>query len=164
MTLELWSLKRIEEKIFLLLRLELQDMGLEAKLDVQQGDDSEIRQQVEDLRDLYSQNQKIITSRDETIKEKDEKIRKLEQQLSRFDENSVPLFQVGEEARVLFSALEELSYSDRIKTNFKSVDTVRVFSFGWYDSIPRRTVRQQDPKLRTWLKTRLQLDTLRVQN
>ncbi len=145
-------------------KVKLQDMGLEAKLDVQQGDDSEIRQQVEDLRDLYSQNQKIITSRDETIKEKDEKIRKLEQQLSRFDENSVPLFQVGEEARVLFSALEELSYSDRIKTNFKNVDTVRVFSFSWYDSIPSRTVRQQDPKLRTWLKTRLQLDTLRVQN
>ena len=145
--------------------VKIQDMGLnKVKLDVQQGDDSEIRQEVQDLRDLYSQNQKIITSRDESIKEKDEKIRKLEQQLSRISENSVPLYQVGEEARVLFSALEELSYSDRIRTNFKSIDTVRVFQFNWYDSIPRKTVREQDPRLRNWLKTRLQLDTLRLSN
>jgi len=142
-----------------------QEMGLEeVTLDVQQGDVSEIRQEVQDLRDLYSQNQKIITSRDVTIKEKDEKIRKLEQRLSRIDESSVPLFQVGEEAKVLFSALQELSYSDRIRTNFKTIDTVRVFQFTWYDSISRRIVRQQDPQLKAWLKTRLQLDTLRVAN
>lgn len=146
-------------------KVKVQEMGLkEVKLDVQQGDDSEIRQQVEDLRDLYSQNQKIITSRDESIKEKDEKIRLLEQQLSRLSENSIPLYQVGEEAQVLFSALEELSYSDRIRTNFKALDTVRIFQFNWYDSIPRKTVREQDPRLRSWLKTRLQLDTLRVSN
>ncbi|NNC69623.1 MAG: DUF389 domain-containing protein, partial [Flavobacteriaceae bacterium] len=143
--------------------VKLADMGLKGvELDVQQGDDSEIRQQVQDLRDLYSQNQKIITSRDESIKEKDEKIRLLEQQLTRITENSVPLYRVGEEAQVLFSALKELSYSDRIRTNFKSIDTIRVFEFDWYDSIPRKTVREQDPKLRNWLKTRLQLDTLRV--
>ena len=144
-------------------KVKMQEMGLnDTELVIQQGDDSEIRQQVQDLQDLYSQNQKIITSRDESIKEKDEKIRKLEQQLSRISESSIPLYQVGEEARVLFSALEELSYSDRIKTNFKSIDTVRVFQFNWYDSIPRRTVRQQEPKLKSWLKTRLKLDTLRV--
>ena len=144
-------------------KVKMQEMGLnDVELDVQQGDDSEIRQQVQDLQDLYSQNQKIISSRDESIKEKDEKIRQLEQQLSRISENSIPLYQVGEEARVLFSALEELSYSDRIKTNFKRIDTIRIFQFNWYDSIPNKTAKEQEPKLRNWLKTRLQLDTLRV--
>lgn len=52
----------------------MEEMGLnETTLKVLQGDGSEIRQQVQDLQDLYSQNQKIINSRDESIKEKEEK-------------------------------------------------------------------------------------------
>ncbi len=146
-------------------KVKMQEMGLiDTELRIQQGDDSEIRQQVQDLQDLYSQNQKIITSRDESIKEKDEKIRLLENQLSRINENSIPLYQLGEEAKVLFPALQELSYSDMIKTNFKSIDTLRVFQFNWYDSIPRKTIREENPKLRAWLKARLKLDTLRVSN
>lgn len=144
-------------------KVRMQELGLtDAKLEVQQGDDSEIRQQVQDLQDLYSQNQKIITSRDESIKEKDEKIRLLEHQLARMSANSIPLQQVGKEAKVIFSALSSLSYSDKIKTNYKTIDTLRYFQFGWYDSIPRKEVKAQEPKLKEWLKTRLQLDTVRV--
>jgi uncharacterized membrane protein len=141
----------------------LEEMGLaEAKLDVLQGNDSEIRQQVDDLRDLYSQNQKIITSRDETIKEKEDKIRLLERQLTVINSKSIPFRQVSTEAKIIASALEELSYSDVVKTNFKSIDTVRMFYFKWYDSIPNKVIRQEEPELKKWLQARLQLDTLRV--
>jgi len=143
--------------------LRMQELGLnDAILNVQQGDDSEIRQQVQDLQDLYSQNQKIINSRDESIKEKEEKIRLLENQLTNISKKSIPFAQVGNEAKVIAASLEELSYSDVIKTNFKSIDTVRIFHFKWYDSIPTKVVNKEEPVLKKWLQTRLQLDTLRI--
>jgi len=144
-------------------KLRMQELGLgDAKLNVQQGNDSEIREQVKDLRDLYSQNQKIITSRDETIKEKEDKIRLLERQLTIISKKSIPFKQVSSEAKIIASGLEELSYSDVVKTNFKSIDTVRMFYFKWYDSIPNRVITNEEPGLKKWLQTRLQLDTLRV--
>ncbi len=143
----------------------MEKIGLnDTNLNVQQGNDSEIQEQVEDLRDLYSQNQKIITSRDETIKEKEDKIRLLERQLTIISSKSIPFKQVSAEAKIIASGLEELSYSDVIKTNFKSIDTVRMFYFKWYDSIPRKVIRAEEPDLKKWLKTRLQLDTVRVGN
>ena len=143
--------------------LRLNELGLEnATLNVQQGNDSEIRQQVEDLRDLYSQNQKIISSRDESIKEKEDKIRLLENQLTKISKRSIPFRQVSAEAKIISSGLEELSYSDVVKTNFKSIDTVRMFYFKWYDSIPRKVILKEEPELKKWLQTRLQLDTIRA--
>ncbi len=143
--------------------LRLNELGLEnATLNVQQGNDSEIRQQVEDLRDLYSQNQRIITSRDETIKEKEDKIRLLEKQLTKINNRSIPFRQVSAEAKIISSGLEELSYSDVVKTNFKSIDTVRMFYFKWYDSISKKVIQKEEPELKKWLQTRLQLDTIRA--
>jgi uncharacterized hydrophobic protein (TIGR00271 family) len=141
----------------------LKELGLEnAILNVQQGNDSEIREQVEDLRDLYSQNQKIITSRDESIKEKEEKIRLLERQLTTITRKSIPFRQVSAEAKIIASGLEELSYSDVVKSNFTRIDTVRMFYFKWYDSIPKKVIVGKEPELKKWLQTRLQLDTIRV--
>ncbi len=137
------------------------EMGLEnTELIVQQGNDSEIRQH--DLRDLYSQNQRIITSRDETIKQKEDKIRLLERQLTVINANSVPFRQVSTEAKIIAEGLEELSYSDVVRTNFHRIDTVRMFYFKWYDSIPSKVIQVKEPELKKWLQTRLQLDTIRV--
>jgi len=145
-------------------KVRIQELGLnKTQLIVQQGDDSEIRQQVQDLQDLYSQNHKIITSRDESIKEKEDRIQLLETELSKFYDKSIPLKQIGEEAKINYSGLQEISYSDIIKTNFNTLDTIRAFQFKWYDSIPHKVVKIQEPKLKAWLKTRLKLDTLRVQ-
>lgn len=70
--------------------------------------------------------------------------------------------QVGNEAKVIANSLEELSYSDVIKTDFKRIDTVRIFHFKWYDSISNKVISKEEPVLKKWLQTRLQLDTLRV--
>jgi len=141
----------------------LVDLGLEdTDLRVQQKDDTEILSKVNDLENLYAQNQKLLNSREESIREKEDKIRLLERQLNLISQKSIPFKQVSSEAKIIASGLEELSYSDVIKTNFKSIDTVRVFYFKWYDSIPRKVIRTEEPELKKWLKTRLQLDTVRV--
>lgn len=142
----------------------LPNYGLEqTKLIIQQGvDDSDLRYEVKNLSDLYTQNQKIISSRDESIKEKEEKIKLLESELSKYYSNQIPFIQISKEAQINYNGLSELSYAKMVITNFNSIDTIAVFNAKWYDSVPNTT--NQQLLLKKWLKTRLKLDTLELNN
>lgn len=141
----------------------LNDMGLtDVELNVQQEDDSEIRQQVENLQDLYSQNQKIITSRDESIKEKEDRIRLLESELSKYFDDQVPFKVISEEAKIIYEGIEEMSYYKQIKTDFSKIDSLAVFSIKWKEEVDSKNLQVQEEKLKLWLKKRLELDTLKV--
>ena len=140
----------------------LPEYGLKGtKLNFQQGvDDSDLRNEVRNLTDLYTQNQKLINTRDEDLKEKEIKIKLLESEISKFYENEVPFLQISQEAQINYTGLAEISYSKLVKTNFQHVDTITVFNTTWYDSIPNSKLQQL--QLEKWLKTRLNLDTLVV--
>lgn len=140
----------------------LPEYGLEGtNLRIFQGrDDSDLRHEVKNLTELYTQNQKIISSRDESIKEKEDKIKLLESEISKYFDNQIPFIQISEEAQINYTGLAELSYSKQITTNFKSVDTINVFNTKWYDSVPNTA--NQELQLKKWLKMRLKLDTLVV--
>ena len=141
----------------------LTKIGLEGvKLNVQQMDDSEMRQQVQNLQDLYSQNQKIITSRDESIKEKEDRIRLLESELSKFYDDQVPFKTISEEAKINYEGIEHMSYYKQIKTDFNKIDSLAVFSVKWKEDINSKILQGQEQKLNLWLKKRLDLDTLKV--
>ena len=142
----------------------LPEYGLDnTNLIIHQGmDDTDIRNEVENLTELYTQNQKIISSRDESIKEKEEKIRLLENELTKFYNSQIPFLQISKEAQVNYNGLKKLSYAKLVETNFTSTDTINVFNAKWYDSVPNS--KQQQLLLKKWLKTRLNLDTLIVNN
>lgn len=131
------------------------------KLIFQQGiDDSDIRNKVKNLTDLYALNQEIISSRDESIKEKEDKIKLLETEISKYYKEQIPFTQVSKEAQVLFNGLAQIGYAKFVTTNFKTSDTLSVFDTKWHDSIPNTNL--QEIQLKKWLKTRLKLDTLVV--
>lgn len=138
----------------------LPDYGLEGtNLRIFQGrDDSDLRHEVKNLTDLYAQNQKIITSRDESIREKEEKIKFLENEINKFFERKIPFSQISKEAKINYEGLSELTFASEISTNFESFDTIIVFKPKWYDSISG--IDQKEIQLAKWLKTRLELDTL----
>ncbi len=140
------------------------EYGLDGtELDFQQGeDDSDIRHEVKNLTDLYVQNQKIISSRDETVREKEEKIKLLTTQISKYQSAEIPFIQISKEAQINYTGLEHLSYAKLIHTNFNSVDTITVFNARWNDSI--RNIPDKQLVLKKWLKTRLNLDTLQLNN
>lgn len=142
-------------------KAKLPEYGLEeTKLIIQQGvDDSDLRSEVKNLSDLYSQNQKIISSRDESIKEKEDKIKLLESELSRYYDNQIPFIQISKEAQSNYNGLSSLSYAKMVYTNFNTTDTITVFNAKWYDSV---NTSQQEILLKKWLKIRLKLDTLVV--
>lgn len=141
----------------------LPEYGLkDAKLIIEQGVDSDLMHDVENLTELYRKNQKLITSRDESLKEKEEKIKLLESELSKFYSAKVPFIQISKEAQINYVGLKQMSYSLRYKTNFKTVDTIAVFNAVWDATVEDKS--QEEIKFKKWLKTRLNLDTLVVNN
>ena len=141
----------------------LADLGLvDIDLKIQQQDDTEMIAQVKNLQDLYSQNQKIITSRDESIKEKEDRIRLLENELNKFYKDQIPFKSVSEEAKINYSGIEQMSYAKKVVTNFSKIDSIAFFSIKWKDGLAKNELNQQEQKLKLWLKTRLALDTLKV--
>ena len=132
------------------------------KLIVEQGADSDLINEVENLMELHEQNQTIISSRNETLKEKDARINLLETELGKFYANQIPFKQISKEAQINYSGLKQLSYSKLYKTNFKTIDTITVFYAVWDADLKNKN--QEEIRLKKWLKTRLNLDTLIVNN
>ncbi|MFA5299219.1 MAG: DUF389 domain-containing protein [Lutibacter sp.] len=132
------------------------------KLIIKQGGDSDLMQEVENLTELYKQNQKLISTRDESLKEKEDKIKLLETELSKFYASQIPFVQISKEAQINYGSLKQLSYAKRFNTNFKSIDTINVFNATWDKSVSKKD--PQKDQLKKWLKTRLNLDTLVVNN
>ena len=132
-------------------------------LNMKQGtDNTDLRAELKSLSDLYVQNQKIITSRDEDIKSKEVRIRLLEDELSRFYGNQVPFDEISKEAKINYGEMEEMSYYKQVKTDFNTMDSLTVFSVKWKDKVVKKTVNKQEQKLKMWLKVRLKLDTLKL--
>lgn len=135
---------------------------LNTQLIFEQGSDSNLMQDVQNLTELYVQNQKLISSRDETLKEKEDKIKLLEAELSKFYTHQIPFGQISKEAIINYPGLKQLSYSTQFRTNFKKVDTITAFNAEWYDAVKNK--RKEELRFKKWLKTRLNLDTLIVNN
>ena len=140
---------------------QLPNYGLtDTKLIVEQGVDSDLIQEVENLTELYRKNQKLISTRDESLKEKEDKIKLLETELSKFYASQIPFIQISKEAQINYSGLMKLSYAKHYKTDFKKMDTINVFNAVWDKSVPKKDLKKD--QLKKWLKTRLNLDTLVV--
>ena len=141
---------------------QLRDLGLsQTKLIIQQGkDDTEIKEKMDKLEATYADQIKFISQRDESIKNKELTIQKLKEDLQLMYENLIPFKKISAEAKINYEGLKSLSYANRISTNFRTIDTIAVFSTQWYDSVP--DTDKQFVKLQSWLKTRLELDTLEV--
>jgi uncharacterized hydrophobic protein (TIGR00271 family) len=137
--------------------------GLKATLNVRQNkDDSDIRNDLNNLRDLYAQNQKIISSRDDNIAQKNAKIKLLESQMTTYFKSKIPFEQISQEAKINYGDLKNLSFYKRLTTDFNRIDTLVVFETVWADSIEEIQKEQNIERLNLWLKTRLNLDTLQV--
>jgi len=125
-------------------------------------DDSKVINEIQSLREKFTESQKIIEGRDDYIKSKDERIHYLEKELRQVFKSRIPFAKISEETKINYEELEELSYSKMVKTNFKSMDTINVFTLKWYDSIPKKQIESQQKKIHKWLKARLDLDTLQI--
>ena len=104
-----------------------------------------------DSLDLLSQTQKIAFLENK-VKE-----------LSVLEKDHIDLNTLLEEIKINYETIDEFSYANIINSNFKKIDTLKVFSVKWVDSLTKEDDRKKDrDKLEKLLKYKLNLDTLVV--
>ena len=107
------------------------------------------------LEDLYVKNEQLIQN-------KDEKIRFLENQVALLKIQNVPFQELSKELKINYDNVETFSYSNKITTNFKETDTLPVINIRWKKNISAREKTADLKKIEAWLKFKLKLDTLEV--
>ncbi|MDB2349905.1 DUF389 domain-containing protein [Flavobacteriaceae bacterium] len=102
-----------------------------------------------DSLDLLSQTQKINFLEDKV------------QELLVLEKNYIEFPNLLKELNINYSEIEEFSYSNIFKSDFKSIDTVSVFYVKWNDSLVNEVdVTRKSSQLEKWLKYKLNLDSI----
>lgn len=154
--------KNIEENELAVWTEKMPQYGLkDVSLEIQQDDKtSKLLAEINTIKSSYVKNQELIASKEETIAEKDARIRSLMEDLEKFQKQQIPFYQISQEAKINYDGIREISFSNRIQTNFTTLDTLPVFQIHWYDSIENSSL--QKIQVKKWLLTRLQLDSIQV--
>jgi uncharacterized hydrophobic protein (TIGR00271 family) len=108
------------------------------------------------LEDLYVNNQK-------ELRDKDLRIEFLEDEITKLKIDEIEFANLSKEVQLNYDKLVSFSYSKRVMTNFTQIDTIPVFEVDWDRSVNSRTRRSNNEKLANWLKFKLNLDTLLIE-
>ncbi len=143
---------------------QLKKNGLEdTKLTILQSqDDSRIRNDIDEIKDLYINSHKLLSAKDVTISEKDKLIKELENDLRRYYRNEIPVSSIGKEIRINYEHIKRINFAEEFSTNFKKVDTTFYIGVQWDRNISEKEKRKQEKKLKAWLQTRLYIKKLEV--
>ncbi|MEQ3655024.1 MAG: DUF389 domain-containing protein [Dokdonia sp.] len=116
---------------------------------------SEVRSGI--LEELYVKNTEALVS-------KDAQIAVLEQEVTQLRGSAIPFQLIRNEAKINYDGLTQFGYATLITSNFENdADTLAVVRVRWADSISQSLRQRQESKMREWLKTRFELDTLVVE-
>ena len=102
-----------------------------------------------DSLDLLSQTQKINFLEDKV------------QELLVLEKNYIEFPNLLKELNINYSEIDEFSYSNILRSDFKSIDTVSVFYVKWNDSLVNELdIISKSSQLEKWLKYKLNLDSI----
>jgi len=107
------------------------------------------------LDELYEKNEQLL-------KDKEAKIKFLENQLTRMKVKELQFDEISKEVKMNYSEIQSISYYNKVTTNFRTTDTVSVFSITWDSKYPKSSRQKDMETLNTWLKYKLKLDTLLI--
>ncbi len=119
----------------------------------------------DDSEEKFTYISELYEAKKQELVSKDERIRVLEQELAKLSKltaNQVPFEEIGKEAKINYEGLEELGFSNIIKTNFKRIDTIPTFSVKWTDSLSLDKLSQNQEKLKKWLQLKLKSEKIQV--
>jgi len=144
--------------------LQLKELGLEnTNLTILQSqDDSDVREDIDKIKDLYINNYKMLSAKDESIKEKDLRINELEKDLRKYYDNEILFDQVVKEIEINYDKLQEISFAREYVSNFKKIDTISIISVRWKPLVKKKEKNQQEKKLKKWMETRLKIKNIEI--
>lgn len=83
------------------------------------------------------------------------------QQLLVLEINYIEFPNLLKEVNINYSEIDEFSYSNILKSDFKSIDTVSVFYVKWNDTLVTEVnIINRSIQLEKWLKYKLNLDSI----
>ena len=128
----------------------------------QNQDDSAIRSDIDEIKSLYINTNKILSSKEESLHEKDLRIKELEADLRKYYDNEILFEQVVSEIKINYENLEKIGFAREFVTNFEKTDTVNVFYVAWDNKLTKNQKAENDKKLKAWMESRLRLKSIEV--
>ena len=107
------------------------------------------------LDELYEKNEQLL-------KDKEAKIKFLEDKLTSMKVKELQFDEISKEVKMNYGEIQSISYYNKVTTNFRTTDTVPVFSITWDSKYPKSSRQKDMETLNTWLKYKLKLDTLLI--
>ena len=143
---------------------EMSDFGLNtSKLTVLQSqDDSRVRDDIDEIKELYINTHKLLSTREETIQEKDLRIQKLERDLMKYYKQEIPIKELTTEIGINYDGLKKIVFSKEFVSDFKKLDTVRTLYVVWDKNMKPKERRNREKKLKKWLETRYKFKNFEV--
>ncbi len=143
---------------------EMENLGLkDAKLTILQSqDDSQIRDDIDNLKNMYMNSHKMITVKDETIKEKDIRINELEKNLRRYYNQEIRFEQISKEVKINYKNLVKIGFAREYISNFEKIDTVAIVSLEWDSKIRKKQKKEEEKKVKKWLEIRLNIKNIEI--
>ena len=124
---------------------------LNAEIKVVQGGKDESEEKFKYISELYETKKEQLVTREERIKILEEEVARLTQIVVK----QIPFNEISEEAHINYENLEEIGFSNEIRTNFITIDTIPLFTVKWKDSVPVSERGKDFAKLEKWLKLKL---------
>ena len=142
----------------------MEELGLKnTKLTILQSqDNSGVREDIDQMKELYMESNKLLITREESIREKDQRISKLEKNLRRYYDNEVLFDRVVKEIKINYNDLKSVSYAREYVSDFEKIDTSNVITVQWKAVVNKRQRRIQEEKLKKWMQIRLKLKNIEV--
>ncbi len=145
-------------------REQLDDMGLASTKLVllQSQDNAGIREDIDQIKELYINSHKMLSTKDETIAEKDMRIDELEKDLRRYYANDIRFDRILGEIRINYEDLSSISFAREYRSDFEKMDTINIISVQWKDKVRKKSQAEQEERLKKWMEQRLQIKNIEV--
>ncbi|MEZ4858271.1 MAG: DUF389 domain-containing protein [Flavobacteriaceae bacterium] len=153
--------QQIDEITMEVLRGRLKDydaLGNTQLLLNQHTGENDLENEMRYMSELRSRDSLDISSKSQKIEFLEKEVAKL----SKLEKEQIPFKTICDEATINYENLKALSYSSTLYSNFEKIDTLRMFQTEWKESASEATINSEKKKLYTWLKYKLNLDTLVV--
>lgn len=117
---------------------------------------------MKDIENSFLSNQQLLVKKDADLLDKDRQIFDLKNQLTAKKATIMSFDQITKEMKALDATIEEVSYAEKLVTNFSKVDTIPTFEIKWNTKVGSKTKAETAQKLENWLKTKLKVKKMEV--
>tara|TARA_Y100000815_G_C13282447_1_gene477481 strand:+ start:68 stop:1231 length:1164 start_codon:yes stop_codon:yes gene_type:complete len=117
---------------------------------------------MKDIEQSFLSNQQLLVKKDADLLDKDRQIFDLKNQLTTKKATIMSFEQIAKEMKALDTNIEEVSYAEKLVTNFSKVDTIPTFEIKWNTKVGAKTKSETAQKLENWLKTKLKVKKMEV--